>query len=169
VTGLRERLFHFLDGWGGFFRNMTENAVHFKPPTGLFRRFRLPMARRAHPVIDLKRAATPLVDIVRIYALRHGIRETNTHDRLYGLYLKNVISRQDHAELEQAYSFLMQLRFLRQIEALESASAEPDNVVNPNSLSKFEQNMLREALKRIEVLQARARFDFIGTADAHLQ
>jgi CBS domain-containing protein len=40
----------------------------------------------------------------------------------------------------------------------------PDNYINPKTLSRIEQTMLREIFKSIERFQAKLSFDFIGVA-----
>lgn len=162
VTELRNFLFDSLVGWAGFFRNLTENALHFKPPIGFFRNFVVESKGRHRNVFDVKSAMMPIVDFARIYALKHTVRETNTQERLAQLRQTNVISRQEYEELEQSYSFLMQLRFVRQITAIIDEGSKPDNYVNPRKLSRIEQTMLKEIFKRTEKFQAKLGFDFTG-------
>ena len=104
----------------------------------------------------------PIVDFSRIYSLKHGIRETNTQNRLYQLYVKRVFNRNDYNEIEQAYSFLLQIRFMRQISAIIGEKTKPDNYINPKGLSKIEQKMFKEVHKKIKLLQLRLTKDFIG-------
>lgn len=162
VNDLRSYLFDSLVGWAGFFRNLTENALHFKPPIGFFRNFVVESRGRHRNVFDIKKAMMPIVDFARIYALKHNIIETNTQERLIQLRRKKIISRHEYDELEQSYSFLMQLRFVRQITAIIEEAAAADNYVNPRKLSRIEQTMLKEIFKRTEKFQAKLGFDFIG-------
>ena len=60
------------------------------------------------------RAIMPIVDFARVYALKHRIEETNTWERIYKLRVKQVVSQQESDDLEKAYSFLMQMRFVQQ-------------------------------------------------------
>jgi CBS domain-containing protein len=162
VDQLRRFLFKSLGGWSGFFRHLTENALHFKPPLGFFRSFVVESKGEHRNKFDIKSAMTPLVDFARIYALKHKIAETNTLERLHQLYLKNFLSWDEYNELDQAYGFLMQIRFLRQVTAVLEEGGEPDNYVNPKKLSGIEQTMLKEIFKRTEKYQGKLNFDFIG-------
>ncbi len=101
-----------------------------------------------------------IVNYTRLYALKNGIEETNTQERMYQLFLKKRLSWEDYNDFEQAYSFLMQLRLARQITALLRENAKPDNYINPNKLSRLEQTMLKEIFKRIEKYQEKMVFDF---------
>lgn len=164
ISELRQHLFRSLDGWSGFFRHMTENALQFKPPLGFFRNFVVESKGRHRNALDIKSAMTPIVDFARIYALKSGIEETNTLARLDQLRLRRVLSSQEYEELEKAYSFLMQLRFVRQITAVMDEAAKPDNYINPKKLTHIEQTMLKEIFKRVEKFQAKMNFEFIGIA-----
>ncbi|MFO7667286.1 MAG: DUF294 nucleotidyltransferase-like domain-containing protein [Desulfobacterales bacterium] len=163
LTGqLRKYLLKSLGGWAGFFRHLSENALYFKPPIGFFRNFVVESKGEHRDALDIKSAMTPIVDFARIYALKNRIEETNTQERLYQLYLKNVLTWQDYNEIDQAYSFMMQLRFVRQVASVIDEKSKPDNYINPKKLSRIEQTMLKEIFKKIEKIQVKLSFDFIG-------
>jgi CBS domain-containing protein len=164
IGELRRHLFNSLEGWSGFFRHMTENALHFKPPLGFFRNFVVESKGKHRNAFDIKSAMTPIVDFARVYALRNSIEETNTLDRLNQLRIRKILTLQEFEELEKAYSFLMQLRFVRQITAVLDENIGPDNYINPKKLTNIEQTMLKEIFKRIEKFQSKMNFDFIGIA-----
>ena len=164
IDELRQHLFGSLDGWSGFFRHMTENALNFKPPIGFFRNFVVESKGLHRNAFDIKSAMTPIVDFARVYALKNRIDETNTLERLDQLRIKKIISHQEYDELEKAYSFLMQLRFVRQITAVMDDNKKPDNYINPKKLTHIEQTMLKEIFKRVEKFQSKMNFEFIGIA-----
>ncbi len=164
INELRNYLFQSLEGWSGFFRHMTENALNFKPPLGFFRNFVVESKGRHRNAFDIKSAMTPIVDFARVYALKNGIEETNTLDRIDQLRVMKVISTKEYEELEKAYSFLMQLRFVRQITASLDEHVKPDNYINPKKLTHIEQTMLKEIFKRVEKFQSKMNFEFIGIA-----
>ena len=162
VAELREHLFRSLVGWEGFFRHLTENALRFKPPLGFFRNFVVASKGEHRNTLDIKSAMMPIVDFTRIYALKNRLEATNTLERLHQLWLNGVLSREEYDELDQAYSFLMQLRFVRQVTAAIASGDPPDNHINPKKLSGIEQKMLKEIFKRIEKFQQKLAFDFTG-------
>ena len=162
VDSLRAFLFKALDGWPGFLRHLTENAMYFKPPIGFFRNFVVESKGKHRDMFDIKSAMTPIVDFARVYALKNHIDETNTLERLQQLHLKGVLQLEEYEELEKAYSFLLQLRFVRQVTAIIDDASAPDNYINPKKLTRIEQKMLKEIFNRIEKFQAKLEFDFIG-------
>jgi CBS domain-containing protein len=159
---LRGYLMEALVGWSGFFRHLTQNALLHKPPLGFFRNFVVESKGEHRNKFDIKRAMLPVVDYARVYALKHGIVETNTLDRLHQLMQKEVLPAKDYSEIEQGYSFMMQLRFARQVNAIIEEEVPPDNYVNPKELSGLEQRLLKEIFIRIGNLQTRMSFDFTG-------
>ncbi len=162
VRRLRAHLFTALEGWSGFFRHMTQNALLSKPPLGFFRNFVVESRGEHRNKFDIKRAMMPVVDFTRIYALKHGLEETNTLGRLDLLKRKEVMPVKECSEIEQGYSFLMQLRFARQVTAAIEEGGEPDNYINPKELSGIEQRLLKEIFIRIGNLQTRLSFEFTG-------
>lgn len=162
IDQLRRHLFDSLRGWSGFFRHLTENALHFKPPLGFFRNFVVESKGEHRHSFDIKQAMLPVVDFARIHALKNGIEETNTVDRLYQLHERGHISSKDYTDITRSYSFLMQLRFLRQITAIIEENGKPDNYINPKKLSRIEQTMLKEIFKRVEDFQTKMSFEFTG-------
>ena len=141
---------------------MTENALHFKPPLGFFGNFVVESKGEHRNALDIKSAMMPIVDFARIYALKNGVEATNTLERLDQLRLKNVLTQEEFEELQKAYSFLMQLRFVRQVGAVMDQKGAPDNFINPKRLTRIEQTMLKEIFKRIEKFQSKLNFEFIG-------
>lgn len=117
---------------------------------------------RHKDALDIKRAMMPIVDLARIYALKNGIEETNTLERLRLLYHAKALKWSEYHDLEQAYSFMLQLRFVRQITAILDERQPPDNYVKPKKLSRIEQTLLKEIFKRIEKFQTKLEFDFVG-------
>jgi CBS domain-containing protein len=136
--------------------------LSYPPPLGFFRNFVVESKGEHRNKLDLKRAMLPIVDYARIYALKHGVGETNTLERLQRLAQKGLMAPNDYNEIEQGYSFLMQLRLVRQVNAIVNEKAAPDNYVNPQDLSGIEQRLLKEIFIRVRNLQTRMSFDFTG-------
>ena len=148
----------------GFLRHLTENALHFKPPIGLFGKLVVESKGEHKDSFNLKWAMQPIVDFARIYSLKHGIVHTNTLTRLFRLYTKNVFTNKQYIDLVQSYNYVMHLRFLRQITTIIDEEKQPDNYINPNNLSYLDNAMLKEVFKKIEQLQGKLKSEFIGTA-----
>lgn len=99
-----------------------------------------------------KRGLSPVVDFARVMALRSGIRETNTLERLRLLKINEKISPDLYEATVDAYELQMQLRVIHQLAQIESG-LEPDNDIAPEALTDLEKQMLKEAFAVIERLQ----------------
>ena len=163
VDELRLFLFESLEGWTRFFRDLTVNALGFKPPLGFFRNFVVESKGEHRHKLDIKKSMTPIVDIARIYALNNNISETNTQERLYRLYLEKVFDEETYNDLDHAYSYLLHHRLSCQIKNIVEGK-KPDNYIDPTKLSRMDQTMLKEIFKRIERMQTKLSLDFTGSA-----
>ena len=159
---LHNYLFSSLEGWAGFFRNLTENALYFKPPLGFFRNILVESKGEHKDSFDIKRAMMPIIDFARIYALKNSIRETNTLLRLFRLYTRHILKKEEYNDMVQSYRFLMHLRFIRQITAITDEKGKADNYINPKNLSRIDQTMLKEIFKRIEKIQQKLSIEITG-------
>ena len=161
---LKSFLLDSVEKRAGFLRHLTENALHFKPPIGLFGKLVVESKGEHKDSFNLKWAMQPIVDFARVYSLKHGIVQTNTLTRLFRLYTKHVFSNQQYIDLVQSYNYVMHLRFLRQITTIIDEEKQPDNYINPSNLSYLDKAMLKEAFKKIEQFQGKLKSEFIGTA-----
>ncbi len=168
ADALHDHLFQTLEGKVNFFRSMTQSSMNFKPPIGLFGNFQLTSDEEHKNCLDIKKAITPIVDYARLFSLHNDIREISTQDRIYQLYLKKVLSRDDYNEIEQMYSFLMQVRFMGQIDAVIQQKIPPHNFINPKQLSTIERKMLKEVLVKIKDMQGKLCLEFTGASNCQL-
>jgi len=162
VDHLRQHLFESTKRSPGFFRNLVKNSQQHKLPLGFFRNFVVISEGKHRDAFNIKNVIRPIVDFARVYALMHEIGDTNTLDRLEQLRNKNVLTQQEYAEIEKAYSFLMQLRYVRQITAIMDENKKPDNYIKPKELTRIEQKMLKEIFERIEYLIKKMNIRFRG-------
>ena len=163
VSELRGFLAESLSEWPFFFRYMAVNAQYFKPPIGFFRNFIVESKGEHRDAFDIKNVMAPIIDFARIHALKHGLSETNTQERLHHLFVRKTLRWDTYNEMEHAYSFLIQLRFARQINAIVVDKTAPDNYINPKKLTRIEQTMLKEIFSRIDNMQKEIIF---GLSDA---
>jgi CBS domain-containing protein len=103
---------------------------------------------------------TPIVDLVRVYALKNFVLEVNTGERLKALKAKNIFSEEEFHELQQSYYLLMRLRLRKQSRQIIQDKTEPDNYVNVQTLTKIEKVTLKEIFKTISNFQSRIKIQF---------
>lgn len=151
---LRDDFLRRARGQNVFLAHLARVAVGHTPPLGFFRSFVLEKSGPHKDTFNLKERGTgPMVDLVRLTALEHGIRETNTIERLHALAEANALPREQAQELEHTYEFLMLLRLRHQMQQA-SERVKPDNFLNPNALNSIERTTLREAFQTVSRYQA---------------
>lgn len=141
---------------------MARNALQYEPPLTFFRNIRT-VTKGRQEVFDVKKAMTPIVDLVRLFALRYRVYEVNTGERAKALHKKGVFSERELSELLQSYYYLMSVRLKRQAAAILYDKAEPTNDVNIRSLTKIEKSTLVEIFRTIENFQLKVKMAFTGS------
>ncbi|MCC5936320.1 MAG: CBS domain-containing protein [Lunatimonas sp.] len=142
-----------------FFYNMTLNALQFNPQLTWFNNIKTFKVGRAE-VFDIKRAMSPMVEAIRIYALSEGIFETNTGKRLKLLQEKGVIDGKTYTEWYNAYYYLMALRLECQAAQIIKEGRDPQNYIEISGLTKVQQVTIKEIFKVIGDLQLRIKIEF---------
>ncbi len=134
--------------------------INRKVPLSLFRKI-VPERSGEHAgKINLKSAACVIiVDCIRAFSLREGFFETNTFERINELGKRNILSSKDVEFISIAYETLMLFR-IKDAAAKRKKGQQPDNYIEPGSLSNHEYALLRDALVMVGRLQGIARGSF---------
>jgi CBS domain-containing protein len=110
--------------------------------------------------IDLKlRGTKPLVEIVRLLALKNGIEATGTPARIAALRDAGILAGEDAAALNEDVAFLADLVLRHQIDRL-SALHRADNFVQPESLGRSERERLVQVFRNIDRWRQRLVADY---------
>ncbi|RRN77298.1 signal transduction protein, partial [Pseudoxanthomonas sp. SGD-10] len=144
---------------GRFFAHIAKNALQYEPPLTFFNTIRTTTIGKAE-VFDIKKAMTPIVDLVRVYALQNRIFEENTGERLKLLTEKGVFTQQQYQELTQSYYYLMGLRLKNQANQITIDKTNPDNYIPIEKLTKIERVTLKEIFKTIQNFQTGIKMRF---------
>lgn len=147
-----------------FLRDMALNESHHMVGLGWVHRFVTDPDEGPHQgEINLKRnAALPIVEAVRLYALRAGIAATNTPERIAALAAAGVFSRDERDSLAGAFAHVANLLLRGQI-ADSLAGRKPSAYVAPGALSTRDKDILALAMKAVDRLNTRLRADFTGS------
>jgi CBS domain-containing protein len=134
----------------GYLANM---AIKNQPPVGFFKSFVVEKGGVHKDQLNLKiKGLAPLVDILRLFALEKGIRETSTMERIDTLRSMHSIVGEYADDFEQAFEFISLLRIHHQYEQISNGVA-PDNFINPNRLSNLEKRSIKGAFQLITKIQ----------------
>lgn len=150
---LREHLTVTAPQKGIFLMHLAKDCLTGKPPLSFFRNFIVEKNGEHKNRLDIKtRGLVPFVDFARVMALRYGIRETNTLERLKALVDAEYMPKELYSEMTEAYEFQMQLRLVHQMRMME-AGLEPHNYIDPAELSDLEKQTLKEAFAVVGRIQ----------------
>ncbi len=153
AEALRDDLISLLVDQKVFLGYLANMAIKNTPPIGFFKSFVVEKGGEHKDELNLKiKGLAPLVDIIRLFALEKGIRETSTLERIETLRSKHTIAEEYADDFEQAFEFLMLLRIHHQYRQI-SSGQEPDNFINPNRLSNLEKRSIKEAFQLISKVQ----------------
>jgi CBS domain-containing protein len=153
AESLRDSLTAMIKDHPVFLGFMANNIIKNRPPIGFFKTFVVEKTGEHKDQLNLKvKGIGPLVDIVRLFALEKGIRETSTLERISSLKDRHTIIEDEAEELEHALEFIMLLRIHNQLEQIESERT-PDNFINPNKLSGLEKRTIKDSFQLVSRMQ----------------
>lgn len=139
-----------------FLFHAAQYALQYKVPIGFFGNI-VAESGKEGPGLDLKQAMLPVVNFARLYALKHGVHQTHSLDRVRDLAELGMMRPSLYEELAEVYDCLMQLRLRHQI-------AGGGNCIDPKSLTHMEETALKEAFVQIAAWQKKVSYDFLGSA-----
>ncbi|MFP4487026.1 MAG: putative nucleotidyltransferase substrate binding domain-containing protein [Campylobacterales bacterium] len=134
-----------------FLAHFAKASHIFETPLTMFSKF---VTDKSHKNgVDIKKGAIfPIVHSIRSFSLEKGIEQTNTFERIKELNNLGYLDREFAEELIESFTFLLTLRLNTQLQSIE-LGREPDNYINPSSLSKFERDLLRDIFKLVDKLK----------------
>ena len=142
---------------------MAKNALQYEPPLTAFFKNIKTFKVGDHEVFDIKKTMTPIVDLVRVFALRHHIFEVNTGERLKALKNLGVFTEEECQELLQSYYYLMGMRLKKHATQIIHDHTLPDNFINTKTLTRIDKITLIEIFKTIENFQSKIRITFTNS------
>jgi CBS domain-containing protein len=132
--------------------HLDEEAAH-RVPLNFFSRFITEKDEKHKGEIDMKRSGLIfIIEAVRILALRHGIKDTSTLDRLDSLVKRDALNENDAEYFENAYRVILQHTLRAQAENYRK-TGRGSYFCNPNSLSPRKKRILKSSFKAISRLQ----------------
>jgi PAS domain S-box-containing protein len=160
---LRRRVFEAIEAHPPFLLHLARNALLGKPPLGMRGQILVQAGADGGRGLDLKEALLPLVNIGRLYALRHRLDETHSLERFGRLHELGRLSQESWDELLPDYEAAMRLRLDRQARAL-LGGREPTNRIAPGEWTALEEAMLKRLFALSGDLRKKVSFDFLGMA-----
>ena len=125
--------------------HMAKAVLSFDTPLSLFSGFVLEKSHKNK--LDLKKGGIfALVHGVRVLALEHKVRDTNTIERIKQLNNIGVLDKDFATELMESFDSISSIRLKAM---LESKNLEESNYINPKTLEKIQRDLLKDSFKII--------------------
>lgn len=135
------------------FRLLARFALSYRPPTGFLRGLVVEHTGEHRGQLDLKHGGTiPIVDLARWAGMRAGVTSASTTERLRAAAAEGALSPADAHTLADAFELFAGLRLGHQVRELR-AGREPDDYLDPDSLSALTRSHLREAFRAVAAIQ----------------
>ncbi|MCK5508402.1 MAG: histidine kinase, partial [Desulfobacterales bacterium] len=143
-----------------FLRHLSTNALYNGPPLGFLRALVVEKTGNYKNELNLKMSGlVPVVDAIRVLSLSEQINATSTLNRLKLVTRKKLLSKNMAEDIKEAFNFIMLLRINHHITQKEKET-EPNNYINPRTLSKLQSKSLIEAFHVIRDLQGELKVRF---------
>lgn len=143
-----------------FLFHLLENDLSHKAPLGLLGRFVIDKEGPNKGKLSLKKAGSVfIIDCIRMFMLEQGIDIPTTIGRLEELVKLNVFNQETAEHLKAALEAFTFLRLRNEIALIDQGNA-PSDYIDPQMLTKNEQDLLREAFRVAGKLQDSARKHF---------
>jgi CBS domain-containing protein len=135
-----------------FVRTLAKGALAFAPPASFL--------LRDSSRIDLKQhGIAPVVFLARCYAIEIGSTARNTLERLDAAARGGLMGETIHADVTEAYRFLLGLRLRAQLRLL-SERRPIGNEITVADLTPLERNRLKDSFRAIRRWQEKAAFHY---------
>jgi CBS domain-containing protein len=133
---------------------LAEDDLRQKVPLTMFGKLITENAGGRKKKLNLKSTSmVHMVDCLRLFALREGVRETNSFERIHRLKERGVFKTGDAEYIEAAYESLLMFRIKAAVEKMRLRQ-EPDQYIDLTALSRKEKALLKESLLVINRLQS---------------
>jgi CBS domain-containing protein len=143
-----------------FLACMSRNALLRTPPLGFFKDFVMETDGSQTDVINMKRRGTaPLADLIRVHALAVGSHARNSFARLDDIEKAKILAPGQAHNIRDAMELIAMVRIRRQADMLHQG-LEPNNNIDPKTLSDFERRTLKDAFQILSDAQKFLKFRY---------
>ncbi|HWF51010.1 MAG TPA: putative nucleotidyltransferase substrate binding domain-containing protein [Solirubrobacteraceae bacterium] len=143
-------------------RLLARFALSYRPPTGFLRGLVVEHTGEHRGTLDLKHGGViPIVDLARWAGMAAGVTSASTSERLRAAGAAGTLTGVDARTLEDAFELVTGLRLQHQVVQLREGS-EPDDYVDPATLSPLTRTYLKEAFRAVASIQKRVASELSG-------
>ena len=159
---LRKHIKTLVHSRAAFLQHLSHTALSFRPPLDFFGNIQAEDEKKPNS-FDIKKAISGVVGFARLYAVKNALESVNTIQRIEELHKRGAINTATFEEINEAYDYLMKLRFRHQVSRIDEGK-KPDNFIGIDTLSHMDKIMLKKAFSQITSIQKNLSYDFSGVA-----
>ena len=150
---LRSVIGSAIEAQQGFLYHMMSLDLRYKVPLGMLGRFLVEKEGIHEGKLSLKYGGSVyIVDCVRMFVLEKNAQGVTTLERLEALVSQNVFASETAEHIRAAFEALIFLRLRHEIELVEQGLSA-SHYLDPQTLTKTEQDLLKEAFQAVSKLQ----------------
>ncbi len=163
ATRVRRKVLEMVSASPFFLQEIYSEAADHNVALGLFGRFITERDKDEYlGHINLKHTGTiPLVESIRLLALRSAIEETSTLRRMDELHAKGVLDTDEREDLQGAFRHITGILLRQQIKDFQAGN-RVGYYVNPETLSNRARALLVDSFRAIDGLRKKVRAEFTG-------
>jgi CBS domain-containing protein len=136
-------------------RQLARMSLAYRPPTGFLRGLVVESTGEHRGRLDLKRGGlVPIVDLARWAGMHAGVTSASTTERLAAAREAGILSNADARTLQDAFELVFGLRLEHQIAQIADGQ-QPNDFIDPASLSPLTRTYLKEAFRAVASVQRR--------------
>ncbi|NPA73255.1 MAG: cyclic nucleotide-binding/CBS domain-containing protein [Epsilonproteobacteria bacterium] len=143
IDSLKEMIFDTVNTNNDIYMaHFAKLTTLFDTPVGFFSTF-----LKSSKIIDIKKGGIfPIVQGVRSLCLKYKIKAYSTLGRVEELKKRGIIDEKFAQEIQEAFGALSTIRLRSQLEQIKNGKT-PDNLIDPNDLSKIQKDLLKDSLQ----------------------
>jgi signal-transduction protein with cAMP-binding, CBS, and nucleotidyltransferase domain/PAS domain-containing protein len=142
-----------------FLGHLAREGMSYRTSLGLFGKIQTDSDEEHSRSLNIKSPLRVIVNLVRLYAMKHQLPETNSIRRIQRLHEENVFSTSFYKDILFAYDYMMVLQLKTQANAF-SNGKDITNYVDLSGLSSIELSTLKSVLTLLGTFQNKTKHDF---------
>ncbi|MCX6826804.1 MAG: DUF294 nucleotidyltransferase-like domain-containing protein, partial [candidate division Zixibacteria bacterium] len=142
-----------------FLVHLAREGMSYKTPLGLFGKIQTESDEEHSGGLNIKSPLRVIVNLVRLYAMKHQLMETNSIRRIQRLHEKSIFNSSFYKNILYAYDYMMVLQLKTQARAF-NLGKDITNYIDLSNLSTIELNTLKNVISQLGTFQNKAKYDF---------
>jgi PAS domain S-box-containing protein len=159
ILELSNSVKQLLEANPAYFTHLAREGINYRTPLGLFGNIQTISDEGHSKILNIKSPLRVIVNLVRLYSMKHQLTETNSIKRIHRLFELGVFSSSFYKDIVQAYDYMMVLQLKTQANAF-SRNKAISNHIDLSNLSTIELNTLKSVLSQLGTFQNKTKNDF---------